>query len=83
MATVKERFHLAVLDGLELKNLDQVELGTISICRPDMKLLSAVQHLNPIEQLMSVCRIGIKCRSLPNFVFCIREIPKITEIKIG
>jgi hypothetical protein len=83
MATVKERFHLVVLDGLELKNLDQVELGTISICRPDMKLLSAVQYLNPTEQLMSVCRIGIKCRSLPNFVFCFREIPKITEIKIG
>ena len=33
MATVKECFHLVVLDGLELKDLDQVELGTISICR--------------------------------------------------
>lgn len=50
MATVKERFHLVVLDGLELKDLDRVELGTISICRPEMKLLSAVQFGGAITE---------------------------------
>jgi hypothetical protein len=50
MATVKERFHLVVLEGLEMKGLDRAELGTISICKPDMKLLSAVQFGGPITE---------------------------------
>ncbi|WP_263384788.1 HEPN domain-containing protein [Granulicella arctica] len=50
MATVKERFHLVMLDGLELKDLDKVELGTISIYKPDMKLMSVVQFGGAITE---------------------------------
>lgn len=44
METVKERTHLVVLEGLELTDLHRLDLGTISICRPDMGLLSVVQY---------------------------------------
>ena len=47
---VKERFHLVTLEGLELGDVDRLELGPISICKPDITILSEVQFGGAITQ---------------------------------
>ena len=43
LLTVKERSHLISLAGLELDDVDQIELGRVTICKPDMERLRDVQ----------------------------------------
>lgn len=50
LSSVKEHIHLVTLEGLELSDLDRLELGPVSICKPDMALLSEVQFGGAITE---------------------------------
>jgi hypothetical protein len=50
LSTVKEHIHLVTLEGLELSDLDRLELGRVSICKPDMAILSEVQFGGAITE---------------------------------
>ena len=43
LAQVLERTHLISLHGLELSDMDRLDLGTVFICKPDPALLQEVQ----------------------------------------
>lgn len=50
LAQVTERTYLINLHGLELTNLDRMELGSIFICKPDSSLLREVQFGGAITE---------------------------------
>jgi hypothetical protein len=50
LAQVSERTHLINLHGLELRDLDRLDLGTVFICKPDLSLLREVQFGGAITE---------------------------------
>jgi len=50
LATVKERSHLINLAGLELTDIERIELGPVTICKPDMELLKDVKFGGAIRR---------------------------------